>query len=67
MYSVVTTKSFDKRLGGLPVNVQKRILNKILEVAARSLRTEKHTNQTARHGWLQTTSGRLADYLHIGR
>lgn len=34
MYSVVTTKSFDKRLGGLPVNLQKRILAKILEVAA---------------------------------
>lgn len=36
MYSVVTTKSFDKRLGGLPVNLQKRILSKILEVAADS-------------------------------
>ncbi|ESQ82984.1 type II toxin-antitoxin system RelE family toxin [Asticcacaulis benevestitus] len=34
MYEVMTTKHFDKRLAGLPVNLQKRIVGKILEVAA---------------------------------
>ena len=33
MYAIVTTKQFDKRLSGLPVNVQKRIVAKIQEVA----------------------------------
>lgn len=34
MYSVVTTKSFDKALAKLPVNWQRRIVAKIKEVAA---------------------------------
>lgn len=34
MYRVLTTKQFDKRLAGLPVNWQKRIVTKIREVAA---------------------------------
>jgi mRNA interferase RelE/StbE len=34
MYQVVTTKSFDKALAKLPVNWQKRIVAKIVEVAA---------------------------------
>ena len=34
MYSVVTTKSFDKVLAKLPVNWQKRIVAKVKEVAA---------------------------------
>jgi mRNA interferase RelE/StbE len=34
MYTVVTTRSFDKTLAKLPVNWQKRILAKIREVAA---------------------------------
>ena len=33
MYSVVTTKSFDKALARLPVNWQKRVVAKIKEVA----------------------------------
>lgn len=33
MYTVMTTKLFDRRLSGLPVNLQKRIVGKILEVA----------------------------------
>jgi mRNA interferase RelE/StbE len=33
MYNVVTTRSFDKALGKLPVNWQKRIVAKIKEVA----------------------------------
>jgi len=34
MYSVVTTRSFDKTLAKLPVNWQRRIVTKIREVAA---------------------------------
>jgi mRNA interferase RelE/StbE len=34
MYSVVTTKSFNKAIAKLPVNWQKRIVAKIREVAA---------------------------------
>ena len=34
MYTVMTTKHFDKLLAGLPANLQKRIVGKILEVAA---------------------------------
>jgi mRNA interferase RelE/StbE len=34
MYSVVTTKSFDKALARIPLNWQKRIARKIREVAA---------------------------------
>ena len=34
MYSVVTTKSFDKALAKLPANWQKRIVAKIRQVAA---------------------------------
>ena len=33
MYRVVTTKSFDKALARLPLNLQKRIVAKIKEVA----------------------------------
>lgn len=33
MYKIETTKNFDKRLAGLPLNWQKRIINKIREVA----------------------------------
>jgi len=33
MYRVVTTKSFDKTLAKIPVNLQKRIVAKIREVA----------------------------------
>jgi mRNA-degrading endonuclease RelE of RelBE toxin-antitoxin system len=33
MYSVVTTKSFDKALAKLPANWQKRIVAKIKEIA----------------------------------
>lgn len=33
MYRVVTTRSFDKALGKLPVNWQKRVVTKIKEVA----------------------------------
>jgi mRNA interferase RelE/StbE len=34
MYSVVTTRSFDKTLAKLPVNWQRRIVTKIREVVA---------------------------------
>jgi len=34
MYRIVTTKLFDKNLTQLPVNWQKRIVTKIIEVAA---------------------------------
>jgi mRNA interferase RelE/StbE len=33
MYTIVTTKSFDKALAKLPANLQKRIVAKIKEVA----------------------------------
>lgn len=33
MYRVVTTKSFDKALARLPLNLQKRIVAKVKEVA----------------------------------
>jgi mRNA interferase RelE/StbE len=34
MYRIVTTKLFDKNLAKLPVNWQKRIVEKVLQVAA---------------------------------
>ena len=34
MYTVITTKSFDKAIARLPANWQKRIMAKIKEVAA---------------------------------
>ena len=45
MYKVVTTKSFAKALSRLPVNWQKRIVEKIREVAA-----GRHNNVTKLQG-----------------
>ena len=48
MYKVVTTKSFAKTLCRLPVNLQKRIVEKIKEVAADPYAT--HNNVTRLQG-----------------
>jgi len=48
MYKVVTTKSFAKALSRLPVNLQKRIVAKIKEVATDPYAT--HSNVTKLQG-----------------
>jgi len=48
MYKVVTTKSFAKALSRLPVNLQKRIVAKIKEVATDPYDT--HSNVTRLQG-----------------
>jgi mRNA interferase RelE/StbE len=57
MYSVLTTKSFDKALARLPANWQKRIVAKIKEVAA---------NPYAPNNNLTKLQGRDAYRLRVG-
>ena len=57
MYRVVTTKSFAKALSRLPVNWQKRIVEKIKEVAA---------DPYARHNNVTKLQGREGYRLRIG-
>ena len=57
MYKVVTTKSFAKALSRLPVNLQKRIVAKIKEVA---------TDPYARHSNVTKLQGRDGYRLRVG-
>lgn len=57
MYSVVTSKSFDKALSKLPVNWQKRIVAKIKEVAV---------NPHASNHDLTKLQGRKGHRLRVG-
>ena len=57
MYKVVTTTSFAKVLSRLPVNLQKRIVEKIKEVAA---------DPYARHNNVTKLQGRDGYRLRIG-
>jgi len=57
VYAVVTTKSFAKALSRLPVNWQKRIVEKIKEVAAAPY---------ARHNNVTKLQGRDGYRLRIG-
>ncbi|HMD17410.1 MAG TPA: type II toxin-antitoxin system RelE/ParE family toxin [Terriglobales bacterium] len=57
MYKVVTTKSFAKDLSRLPVNRQRRIVEKIYEVAA---------DPYARHNNVTKLQGRDGYRLRIG-
>jgi mRNA interferase RelE/StbE len=57
MYAVVATKSFAKELSRLPVHWQKRILQKIKEVAA---------DPYARHNNVGKLQGREGYRLRIG-
>ena len=57
MYSVVTTRSFAKALSRLPMNWQKRIVEKIKEVAA---------NPYAGHNNVTKLQGREGRRLRVG-
>ncbi len=57
MYKVVTTKTFAKALSRLPVNLQKRIVGKIKEVAA---------DPYAKHNNVSKLQGRDGYRLRIG-
>ncbi len=57
MYKVVTTKSFAKALSRLPVNLQKRIVAKIKEVA---------TDPYAPHSNVTKLQGRDGYRLRVG-
>lgn len=57
MYTVVTTRAFAKALARLPVNWQKRIVDKIKEIAA---------DPYARHNNVTRLQGREAYRLRIG-
>ena len=57
MYKVVTTKSFAKALSRLPVNLQKRIVAKIKEVA---------TDPYAMHSNVTKLQGRDGYRLRLG-
>jgi len=57
MYTVVTTKSFEKTLAMLPVNWQKRIVAKIKEVAS---------NPYAPNNNLRKLQGRNGYRLRVG-
>ena len=57
MYKVVTTKSFAKALSRLPVHWQKRIVEKIKEIA---------TDPYARHNNVTKLQGRDGYRLRIG-
>lgn len=48
MYAVMTTRQFDKRLAGLTLNWQRRIMKKLFEVAAAPY--ARHNNVTKLQG-----------------
>src|SRR5580693_158068 len=69
MYRVVTTKSFEKTLGKLAVNWQKRIVAKIREVAAKPYAPNNNlTKLQGRDGYrLRVGDWRVIYELHDGR
>ncbi|MBZ5592526.1 MAG: type II toxin-antitoxin system RelE/ParE family toxin [Acidobacteriia bacterium] len=69
MYTVVTTKSFDKALAKLPVNWQKRIVTKIKEVAVNPYTPNNNlTRLQGREGYrLRVGDWRVIYELHDDR
>jgi mRNA interferase RelE/StbE len=69
VYTVVTTKSFDKALAKLPANWRKRIVAKIRDVAADPYTTNKNlTKLQGRDGYrLRVGNWRVIYELHNDR
>jgi mRNA interferase RelE/StbE len=69
MYSVVTTKSFDKALAKLPANWQKRIVAKIKEIAVNPYAPNNNlTKLQGRDGYrLRVGDWRILYELHDDR
>ncbi len=66
MYKIETTKNFDKRLSGLPVNWQKSIINKIREIAVNPYAANKNIKKLqGRDGYrLRVGDWRIIYELH---
>ncbi|MEZ5690527.1 MAG: type II toxin-antitoxin system RelE/ParE family toxin [Rickettsiales bacterium] len=65
-YKIKTTKSFDKRLLGLPANLQKRIINKIRQIAENPYATNNNVKKLqGRDGYrLRVGDWRIIYELH---